>query len=342
MGNSKRLIELDVMRGLAALSVVLYHYINRYDELFGHNKDGYFLDLKYGYLGVELFFMISGFVIFMTLEKCNNIKDFLFKRVVRLYPAYIFAVILTFSVMSIYSLEGRDTDLADALVNLTMLQGLITPFGIVAHVDGVYWSLTVEVIFYAIMGCLFVSGNLKNNKPLVIWLLVAFAFRGISVYFNNYLFNGIQYYGIMQYCHLFIAGIMFYKLRSFNKIKYHIIISACLAYQLIFNSFKENLVVSALFLLFYIMVYNKLNFVNYKFLSFLGTISFSLYLVHQNIGYVVINILEKYGFVSEIYILIPVTVSIVLATLITFYIEKPIHKLLLKNKKATGASNKAA
>jgi peptidoglycan/LPS O-acetylase OafA/YrhL len=59
--NKGRLFELDVLRGIAALGVMLYHYTTRYDKLFGHQDTSY-LDFSYGSLGVNLFFIISGFV----------------------------------------------------------------------------------------------------------------------------------------------------------------------------------------------------------------------------------------------------------------------------------------
>ncbi|MEK4129105.1 acyltransferase [Solibacillus sp. FSL W8-0474] len=89
MGSTEskdRLTELDALRGLAALAVVIFHYTTRYNELFGHEKSSY-LNFTFGHMGVNLFFMISGFVIFMTLRRINNVKEFAIKRAFRLYPA---------------------------------------------------------------------------------------------------------------------------------------------------------------------------------------------------------------------------------------------------------------
>ena len=66
MSSAPRLAQLDALRGIAALAVVLFHYTTRYDQLFGHAQSPA-LSFPYGYLGVNLFFMISGFVILMTL-----------------------------------------------------------------------------------------------------------------------------------------------------------------------------------------------------------------------------------------------------------------------------------
>src|SRR6185436_18721223 len=98
--ESGRIGEVDALRGLAALAVVFYHYGQRYREL---GADAY-LSAKFpgqfpmngeplawvswGHYGVQLFFMISGFVILMTISKVRSLKEFALLRFVRLYPAF--------------------------------------------------------------------------------------------------------------------------------------------------------------------------------------------------------------------------------------------------------------
>ncbi|WP_258831441.1 acyltransferase family protein [Peribacillus frigoritolerans] len=330
LNKKERLTELDALRGIAALAVVLYHYTTRYNINFPSVRDAIFFDFKFGFLGVQLFFIISGFVIIMTLERVDSIKDYAIRRSTRLYPAYITGVILTFTLVSIFGLNGRETSIPEALVNLTMLQGMIP--GVIPHVDGVYWSLTVELIFYVIMGLLFVFGFIKKIEiPLVIWLGISFLIKGISMNYESIILTAINFYGIMDYCNLFIAGIMFFKLRSSNLKRYHLIIFACLIYDFVFNGSISGTAVLVFFMVFYALIYGKLKFLNFKPLIYLGTISYSLYLVHQNIGYMILNKLGDYGFTNEIFIIIPIFVSIVIASLITFYVEKPLQ-LILKRK----------
>src|SRR5689334_21950406 len=96
--NSERLLELDVLRGLAAFGVLCYHYTTHHTLLFSPTIKPLF-NFPYGVYGVELFFMISGFVIFMTLENTKRPLDFIVSRFSRLYPCYWASVILTFSVI---------------------------------------------------------------------------------------------------------------------------------------------------------------------------------------------------------------------------------------------------
>ena len=88
-------MELDALRGIAAFSVVLFHYTARYDSIYGHSNRLLF-KFNYGHLGVNLFFIISGFVIFMTLDRTKSVIDFVVARFSRLYPAYWTALALTF------------------------------------------------------------------------------------------------------------------------------------------------------------------------------------------------------------------------------------------------------
>jgi peptidoglycan/LPS O-acetylase OafA/YrhL len=74
-----RIIELDALHGIAALVVVLFHYIDWYDKVRGHSTDPLFW-LPWGELGVQLFFVISGFVIFMTLQRSKRPMDVVVSR----------------------------------------------------------------------------------------------------------------------------------------------------------------------------------------------------------------------------------------------------------------------
>ena len=77
--SSERLESVDALRGIAAVAVVLFHFTTRYDQLFIHREPLGF-SVPWGHLGVNLFFMISGFVIFMTLDKTRRPADFVVSR----------------------------------------------------------------------------------------------------------------------------------------------------------------------------------------------------------------------------------------------------------------------
>src|SRR5215469_4574944 len=91
-----RIQVLDAFRALAILGVMLHHYLSRYAPP-DHPRNLYGYEHQYsqlfdlGAMGVQFFFVISGFVIFMTLEKCHHLVEFWVRRIARLEPAYICA-----------------------------------------------------------------------------------------------------------------------------------------------------------------------------------------------------------------------------------------------------------
>jgi peptidoglycan/LPS O-acetylase OafA/YrhL len=91
--RTSRLVEIDALRGVAALAVVLFHYTTHFTKLFGASPPPT-ISFSMGHYGVNLFFIISGFVIFMTLEKTLRPMDFVVSRFSRLFPTYWVAIVL--------------------------------------------------------------------------------------------------------------------------------------------------------------------------------------------------------------------------------------------------------
>ena len=135
-----RLIQLDIFRGIACLMVLLFHYTTQYSKIFKNQETIQLFDFKYGGLGVDLFFIISGFVIFMSINRNISPFQFLIKRFVRLYPTFWICVSITFCIVHFSELIQYKRSFLDFIVNLTMVPDV---FG-VPKVDGVYWSLLPE------------------------------------------------------------------------------------------------------------------------------------------------------------------------------------------------------
>ena len=100
-----RLLELDALRGLAALAVVLFHYTVYYGKTVDHADNPWFR-FSYGHYGVMLFFMISGFVILMTLDRTKTVWDFAVARFCRLYPVYWAAMLFDFHAPVFFPIPG--------------------------------------------------------------------------------------------------------------------------------------------------------------------------------------------------------------------------------------------
>lgn len=328
MTAKKRFDEIDALRGIAAIVVVLYHYIVFYDEKFGHLKENYVEIFSYGHYGVQLFFIISGFVIYMSILKVKSAPDFLTKRAIRLYPTYIFAIIVTFVFVGFSAIGSLKAGVLDMFVNMTMFQDF---FG-VKNVDGVYWSLRVELTFYLMMAALLIF-KLERRVMLVTitWLAVSALIQITNGIAGTETTALLEKFSMSNYCQMFIIGIMFFYIwQHGNQLKYHLMIGAALIYDFAFEGLTNGLFTIFFIAIFYLILNNKMQWLKSDTLVYLGALSFPLYLVHQNIGYVIIHKLESMGYIHEVFLIVPIGVSLVLAQFILHYVEKPSHNVLFK------------
>lgn len=284
---SKRCRELDSVRGICALMVLLYHYTMRYPALYGDDAAPF--HVAYGFFGVEVFFGVSGFVILMTLESCRTAGDFVFARFLRLYPAYWVAVVATFVVMILLPLPAYTVTGPQALVNLTMLQEFVG----IPHVSGVYWSLEVELVFYAWMLVAFRLGWTRNaHRLLVMWLLVAITAYATSLAFARsvpVLANRVL---ILQHSAFFAIGAAAYVDFPRGRVSPATWLVYALAPVTAWISQDTQAACVALLMevLFTLLIWRRAKFLDTGPFVFLGTISYPLYLLHQNIGYVLIDL----------------------------------------------------
>ncbi len=329
--SGKRLLELDAMRGIAALMVVFFHFTVDREQA----QSGF----KLGITGVDLFFIISGFVIFLTVSNTKHWLDFLVSRFSRLYPAYWTAVLLTtFSIglMNYFSGEGSNGLLFQSLGNLTMFNYYLK----IPNLDGSYWTLIIEMQFYILILVIF---RLKMLDRIVMLGCIGLAF----VLFNHFVISQISpgffkisrgVYQFINHLPLFFSGVLFYKIKFQGKSPALVLlVIACYISQIILfmDGGKAMLYITrgeyvpfltAFYIIFGLYAFNvKLPIVNAVTL-YLGNISYSLYLVHQHIGAVVIiPFMMKYAHLSfwqsALFIALPAV--FLLATAITYWIEKP-------------------
>ncbi len=297
--TTKRVHEIDLLRFLAALSVVFFHYAFR-----GYAADDksimpypllepYF---KYGYLGVELFFMISGFVILMTASS-GSLKKFAISRIVRLYPAFWVCCSLTFIAILVIGGQRYSATWMQYLVNLTMISGL---FG-VPSIDGAYWSLFVEIQFYALVAVILLLGQIHRAQIyLIIWLISSCVLTLFPIkYLGHFLITAHAAY--------FIAGAAFYYiwLQGLTKTNVGLIVFSWLLalyqtknallsleqhYQTTMSQTIVISIISAFFLLMLLIAVKRTGYWGSRPWLLAGALTYPLYLVHQNIGYMIFNI----------------------------------------------------
>jgi peptidoglycan/LPS O-acetylase OafA/YrhL len=173
-GRNVRLYLLDVLRLGAALSVMFYHFVASgsadWSPQSKTDLEPFSSVVAYGAIGVQFFFMVSGFVILMSLWG-RSLASFTASRISRLFPAYWAAVLLcSFLFLIVAPGEFKDPSFTQVAVNLTMLQEGLG----VKNLDGAYWTLWVELVFY-ITVALFAMRSLTANRVLFfafMWPLV--------------------------------------------------------------------------------------------------------------------------------------------------------------------------
>lgn len=338
MTNAPRFRELDGLRGLAALGVVVFHYLwqsaNLYPQIGSPIGPAYVAGQ-----GVDLFFVISGFVIMMTLER-STLRGFLASRVSRLYPVYWAAVVLTFAVVTIVRLPGHVLSVRDGLVNLTMLQSYVG----VPHVDGAYWTLAVELAFYAQCAVLWYSGLLSGRRlpwTLAAWLGLATG-ASIGLRLAPHLLIDTAAFQALQFIPLFIAGIAVLHLHRGGGLPMVGILVACggaVALLSVWFNGPPYAIVYALLLLL-VLRWRPLGTTS-RVLVFLGEISYALYLIHEFIGYSIILQLMGQGVPRMVATAVAAGTAFALAIALTYLVDKPLRRPLRTLIAGTGRARPA-
>lgn len=147
-----RIMGLDALRGIAAMLVMLMHYGPAYELHRCGHEDRIYVWLTWGGCGVSLFFMISGFVIPMTLDRAKGIGEFAFARWARLFPLFWFSIAFTQLLLWISPVD-QERSWAVVMANLTMLPSRLG----FPRVSGVFWTLEVELTFYLLIAFIVVA-----------------------------------------------------------------------------------------------------------------------------------------------------------------------------------------
>jgi peptidoglycan/LPS O-acetylase OafA/YrhL len=341
-----RLAALDGFRIIAALLVVFYHYVgtqktNIWD---GNNAELFpvlYQASTYGWLGVQFFFMISGFVICMSSWN-RSLGEYFVSRSVRLYPVYWFAVLLSAAVvLALPGLAGRISSinpadsLSDILLNLTMLQ---EPLG-VTHIDSVYWTLWIEMRFYLLFALVVWRGATYRRVVLfcVLWLVASLAAA----------MSGVGFLGALvmpTVAPYFIAGIAFYLMHRFRPtallwgivglcwlITQHQLVGDVRYMNGLLNTSQNWRYAVVLVTLFYLAVaataLGWLSWARWRWLTVAGVLTYPLYLLHQNLG---LMFIRQFSDAVPRWVLLPgaVVAALTLSWLAHRLIERPIAPLM--------------
>lgn len=253
--------------------------------------------LKYGFLGVELFFMISGFVILMTASS-GSLRRFAISRIVRLYPAYWACCTITFLTILAFGGERFTATFGQFLINMTMFNEFVG----VPSIDGVYWSLAVELKFYGLVAFILFIRQIHHTQ----WLLIAWlAATLVTMIFP--VSWAIRWILIADYSTYFIAGATCFLIYSKGASLLRMLIFLT-AWALAMKSsiqhapglerqFKESfdpaviaLLITFFFAVMLLVALRKTFGMARKNWVVIGALTYPLYLLHQKIGYMIFNV----------------------------------------------------
>lgn len=312
--TKKQLPQIIFLRGLAALMVCFFHLYCGNVNLFP-NTNYLKTTFSYGYLGVPVFFMISGFIIPYSLPadyKFRQFKTFFLKRIVRIEPPYIVSILLVILLNylgSYYNHIPLHFSWVDFLGHFIYLNN----FGLGTYYNVVYWTLGIEFQFYILIGLLFALIS-RSRSYLIIFMAVLLLATFIHV-------NNMQL--IFQYLSIFGIGILTYFYQFKKQVNKTLYLSLCALFLVqIYVYLQAATFCASLFTLI------LLNYWNYRHtvIDFFSNISFSLYLTHTIIGGKVINLGLRYvNMGGERYLLFMLALGICILFAYLFYlaIEKP-------------------
>lgn len=292
----KRLDLLDYGRLVAALSVVAFHYF------FNGIRNGKIESITaipelaqvavYGHLGVQFFFMISGYVIFFSAAG-RRPSAFLVARAVRLFPAFWIAVLLTSAFAMVWGGPAMAVSPMQVLANLSMVPALFE----VAYVDGVYWTLQLELAFYALVLFALLARLGKRLEVLVLAWPIAILVATLA---------GRPWLPLMGgYYAFFAAGAVLAVARDRRELMPRLMILLCAALCVTEAMRKASLVewpghlpavvgclVLLMFAFFLVLNTRAGSALTLPGARLAGALTYPIYLVHAHIGYM---LLSRYG-----------------------------------------------
>jgi len=312
--------NIDVLRGILTIMIMFYHYTFRFSEIYGYETINFWSLKDWGSIGVGCFFIITGYFL---LPK-NSIKNINFswlkRKILRLFPQFFLAISLTFILVRLIGLPGREVTFFQYLLNIPFINGFInTPY-----VDGAHWYLTYLIIFYFLIYLVSYFSkkmDIFNIWPVRIILIVNLIFKIIKIPFIYKILGG-------DYLAFILIGICLKNNFKNNKVYFELFIYLLLIY---FNFGMTIFGFILIFILIFIFFTNKkTNFSKNNLLYFIGEISYVVYLLHQNLGYLILFHLMELNNIGQyylIYLLLTIVIIIAISKFIYLFSNKIIYNL---------------
>lgn len=300
------ILSLEALRGLAALVVAFYHY-----------PGASILWIPQGFMAVYLFFSLSGFVIALNyFNKIDNFKSlisFQKKRFFRLYPVHIFVLILILLIQCLKyvaielglpagqeafgGFSGGESwyTLRDFILHIFLLQA-VTDYGYYLSWNGAAWTISTEFYTYFVFAIL-VLISFRKSYIFITLSVIYLIFSKEIFQFINSIFDFAIFSGQFENCILFFlsGSLMFFIYEKvkyrFNDYIFYILLIPCLYFK---DYLSNHILFSIIILLVALLKKDSITNIvlNNKHLVYLGTISYSFYMIHQVVLYLYIQILK--------------------------------------------------
>jgi peptidoglycan/LPS O-acetylase OafA/YrhL len=299
----RRIAGLDLLRLAAAVSVMIFHLGFRgaagqnlspvgYPEIAGL--------AKYGFYGVDLFFMISGFVIAVSAEG-RGAMPFALARAKRLYPGFVVCMTLTALIIALWGVGPHHVTLKQWVANLTIAPQV---FG-QKFVDGAYWSILLEIIFYGWVWVFLAFGLFERRMLEIVGAWLAICLVNETVLQSK----PLQWLAITEYGPLFASGILIYRLWRGDQRPVVWGLLAAAATLTFYHAFevqhdfgqlyKEPMPLAtlwtiqlSLYAVFVAALWASRSIAATPLVLAIGGLTYPLYLLHQNAGYIGLARLE--------------------------------------------------
>jgi peptidoglycan/LPS O-acetylase OafA/YrhL len=366
--------ELDGMRFVAIMSVVVMHIITRLIEYSPYGETVQIIQNNpllwqirmFGGQGVELFFVISGFILSLPNARkiregkfsSFSIKEFYIRRLTRLEPPYIISL-LTFTIL--FYLSGKySLDILLPRFFSSLFYSHYLFFDGLPLINGVYWSLEIEMVFYLISPFMCYAFFLSDRYRIGAFSLIILIFT-----FSNYFFD-LSFFPLFEYAQYFFAGFLLSELYTRGKEiggsrlqNAAIVIAFFTIFLLFFSVSARNgyfsivypfLIVGFYYIIFFFTPIKS--FFSLPFISLVGGMCYSIYLIHTFIIALASQILFKFipvDSLSGIIAIVLITLILVLVISTAFYLlfERPFmkkdwHKRILPRKRDSHVEAKTA
>lgn len=332
----ERLLEIDALRGLAILIVLANHFTTRFGEIYGFPTDPLYI-IPQDNVGPHAMFVISGFVTAATIGRARSARDYMLTRLIRLAPVFWAGAILTFTIVRIFRLPGREVGVGEAYLNLTMLPGL---FGARA-IDGAYWTLQIQLGFF-ILVALTIAVGASRFLWLVVGTITTFHLiaklgidsGNVSAAANSWYATSVSVSGHAAF---FLIGIMIAIMKAGFRWWHLALVVLASADMFIPRDNQARLVIAITAAVMFIGANFRFRGLAGKLLvgplALVGTFSYALYVVNQNIGYVIMRAAYAHGLHTYTGIVLATIASFALAIALTYGVERPISAFFRRKRK---------